>query len=87
MLLKITDLEISYGSRVTVTDANIELEKGEILSIVGEAAAVKLQLFVPLWAACRVTAASVAVISFSTAKVCLLIHRSNGGKCAEQKFQ
>lgn len=36
MLLKITDLEISYGSRVTVTDANIELEKGEILSIVGE---------------------------------------------------
>lgn len=36
MLLKITDLEISYDSRVTVTDANIELEKGEILSIVGE---------------------------------------------------
>ena len=36
MLLKITDLEISYGSRVTVTDANIELEKGEILSIDGE---------------------------------------------------
>ena len=36
MLLKITDLEISYGSRVTVTDANIELEKGEILSIVDE---------------------------------------------------
>lgn len=36
MLLKVTDLEISYGSKVTVTDANIELEKGEILSIVGE---------------------------------------------------
>lgn len=36
MLLKVTDLEISYGSKVTVTGANIELKKGEILSIVGE---------------------------------------------------
>ena len=29
-------MEISYGSKVTVTGANIELKKGEILSIVGE---------------------------------------------------
>lgn len=36
MLLKVTDLEISYGSKVTVSGANIELKKGEILSIVGE---------------------------------------------------
>ena len=36
MLLKVTDLDISYGSKTTVTGANIELKKGEILSIVGE---------------------------------------------------
>ena len=36
MLLKVTDLDISYGSKATVTGANIELQKGEILSIVGE---------------------------------------------------
>ena len=36
MLLKVTDLDISYGSKATVTGANIELKKGEILSIVGE---------------------------------------------------
>ena len=36
MLLEIKNLEISYGTKVTVSDANLELEKGEILSIVGE---------------------------------------------------
>jgi len=36
MLLEIKDLEISYGPKVTVSGANLELEKGEILSIVGE---------------------------------------------------
>lgn len=36
MLLKVTDLDISYGSKATVAGANIELNKGEILSIVGE---------------------------------------------------
>ncbi|WP_293719688.1 ABC transporter ATP-binding protein [uncultured Phascolarctobacterium sp.] len=36
MLLKVTDLNISYGSKATVAGASIELEKGEILSIVGE---------------------------------------------------
>ena len=36
MLLKVTALDISYGSKATVTGANIELKKGEILSIVGE---------------------------------------------------
>ncbi len=36
MLLEVKDLEISYGKKVVVAGANIELEKGEILSIVGE---------------------------------------------------
>lgn len=36
MLLEIKDLDISYGSKLTVTGANVELEKGEVLSIVGE---------------------------------------------------
>lgn len=36
MLLKVTDLEISYGSNNVVVGANMELQKGEILSIVGE---------------------------------------------------
>ena len=36
MLLKVTNLGVSYGSRVTVTGVNIELDRGEILSIVGE---------------------------------------------------
>jgi len=40
MLLKVTDLDISYGSKATVTGANIELKKGEILSL-ARAAAVK----------------------------------------------
>mgnify|MGYP000293938115 CR=1 FL=1 len=36
MLLKVNDLAISYGSKATVADVDIELNKGEILSIVGE---------------------------------------------------
>lgn len=36
MLLKVVDLDISYGSKATVVGANIELNKGEILAIVGE---------------------------------------------------
>lgn len=36
MLLKVTGLDISYGSDAVVTGVNIELKKGEILSIVGE---------------------------------------------------
>ncbi|MDO4920526.1 MAG: ABC transporter ATP-binding protein [Phascolarctobacterium sp.] len=36
MLLEIKDLDISYGDKLTVTGANVELDKGEILSIVGE---------------------------------------------------
>ena len=33
MLLKVTDLDISYGSKATVTGANIELKKGEITEL------------------------------------------------------
>ncbi|MBR5980723.1 MAG: ABC transporter ATP-binding protein [Firmicutes bacterium] len=36
MLLEVKNLDISYGSRRTVEDVNLELERGEILSIVGE---------------------------------------------------
>lgn len=36
MLLDVKNLDISYGDKLTVTGANLELEKGEILSIVGE---------------------------------------------------
>lgn len=36
MLLEVKGLTVSYGRRVTVSDADIELERGEILSIVGE---------------------------------------------------
>ena len=36
MLLEVKNLTVSYGQKVTVSDANIELERGEILSIVGE---------------------------------------------------
>ena len=36
MLLEVKKLDISYGSRRTVEDVNLELERGEILSIVGE---------------------------------------------------
>ncbi len=36
MLLQVKDLDISYGDRLTVTDANLELDRGEIMSIVGE---------------------------------------------------
>ena len=36
MLLDVKNLDISYGSKLTVAGANIQLDKGEILSIVGE---------------------------------------------------
>lgn len=36
MLLDVKNLDISYGDRLTVTGANLQLNKGEILSIVGE---------------------------------------------------
>lgn len=36
MLLEVKDLDISYGDKLTVAGANIELDRGEILSIVGE---------------------------------------------------
>ena len=35
-LLEIKNVDISYGSRVTVKNCNLTLEKGEICSIVGE---------------------------------------------------
>lgn len=36
MLLEVKDLDISYGTKLTVTGANLELDRGEIMSIVGE---------------------------------------------------
>lgn len=36
MLLDVKDLNISYGEKLTVTGANLQLDRGEILSIVGE---------------------------------------------------
>lgn len=36
MLLEVKNLDVSYGDKLTVTNANLELDKGEILSIVGE---------------------------------------------------
>ena len=36
MLLKISDLDISYSDKLTVQDVNFELEEGKILTIVGE---------------------------------------------------
>ena len=36
MLLEVKDLDISYGDKLTVTGASLELDKGETMSIVGE---------------------------------------------------
>ena len=36
MLIQVKDLDISYGERLTVAGASLELAKGEIMSIVGE---------------------------------------------------
>ena len=36
MLLEVNNLDISYGDKLTVAGANLELDRGEILSIVGE---------------------------------------------------
>ena len=36
MLLEVKDLNISYGDKLTVTGANLQLDKGEMMSIVGE---------------------------------------------------
>ena len=42
MLLQVKDLDISYGERLTVAGASLELDKGEIMSIVGESAPIIL---------------------------------------------
>lgn len=36
MLLEVKNLDVSYGDKLTVTNANLSLNRGEILSIVGE---------------------------------------------------
>ena len=36
MLLEVKDLNISYGDKLTVSGVNLELNTGEIMSIVGE---------------------------------------------------
>ena len=36
MLLEVKNLDISYGERLTVENVNLQLDRGEILSIVGE---------------------------------------------------
>lgn len=36
MLLEVKDLDISYGTKLTVSGASLELDQGEIMSIVGE---------------------------------------------------
>lgn len=36
MLLEIKNLDVSYGSKLTVSDVDLSLDKGEILSVVGE---------------------------------------------------
>lgn len=54
MLLEVNNLDISYGDKLTVAGANLELDRGEILSIVGESGSGKLLSFVLLWGACLV---------------------------------
>ena len=44
MLLDVKNLDISYGSKLTVSGVNIQLDKGEILSIVGESGSGKTTL-------------------------------------------
>ena len=41
MLLKVPDLDISYGSKATVTGANIELKRESLSVCLDRAAAVK----------------------------------------------
>ena len=36
MLLEVKNLDVSYGSRLTVSGVSFELDKGEIMSVVGE---------------------------------------------------
>ena len=44
MLLKITDLDISYGDNKTVTNLSLELQEKEIIAIVGESGSGKTTL-------------------------------------------
>lgn len=62
MLLKVTDLDISYGSKATVAGANIELNKGEILSIVGESGSGKTTVIRAIMGCLPVMAASAVAI-------------------------
>lgn len=87
MLLKVTDLEISYGSKVTVTGANIELKKGEILSIVGESGSGKTTVIRAIMGCLpgngRVSGGKIVF----DGKVCWTIRRKNGGRCAAQRYR
>lgn len=53
MLLDVKNLDISYGSKLTVAGVNIQLDKGEILSIVGESGSGKTTVIRAIMAACR----------------------------------
>lgn len=87
MLLKVTDLDISYGSKATVTGANIELKKGEILSIVGESGSGKTTVIRAIMGCLPGNGhVKAAAISFLTAETCWIIRRSNGVKCVGLRF-
>ena len=86
MLLKVTDLDISYGSKATVTGANIELKKGEILSIVGESGSGKTTGIRAIMGCLpgngHVSGGNIIL----TAETCWIIRRSNGVKCVGLRF-
>lgn len=82
MLLEVKDLDISYGDKLTVTGASLELDKGEIMSIVGESGSWQNYRYPALlWVACLVLAALAAAASSLTARMYCKIPLMNGAKC------
>ena len=80
MLLKVKDLDISYGDKLTVTGASLELDKGEIMSIVGESGSGKTTVIRAIMG-CLVLAALAAAASSLTARMYCKILPMNGAKC------
>ena len=57
-MLSVREISITYGENPVpaVADFSLEMKRGEIVSIVGRAAAERLPWSVPSWAVCRAAA-------------------------------
>ena len=52
-MLEIDQLTVAYGARLALRDFSLSMQEGEIVALVGRAAAAKPRPSAPSWASCR----------------------------------